>query len=78
MVDDQNEPTIEEKYRALFNHGFGTEILADILMNCHFGITLDPDNKAQIAEYNVGIAIAAKAGFLEEVDSLLGLPRKGA
>jgi hypothetical protein len=30
---------------------------------CHFGETLDPDNKAMIAEHNVGMVFLAKCGI---------------
>jgi len=50
------------KYRLTFGTAHGREILSDILSMTHFGGTLNPDNKAQIAEYNVGIAILAKMG----------------
>jgi hypothetical protein len=69
---------VDNKYATLFREGIGREVLADILVfNCHWGVTLDYDNKAQIAEYNVGLVIAAKAGILKQIDSqILGLKRK--
>lgn len=53
---------MNDKYRAVFINEMGLEVLADILRECHFGETLDPDNKVQVAEYNVGIMIMAKCG----------------
>lgn len=52
----------QEKYRKTLLEGFGREVLADLLQLCHFGETLDPDNKAQVAEYNVGISVLANLG----------------
>ncbi len=52
----------QEKYRKTFLEGFGKDVLADLLQLCHFGETLDPDNKAQIAEYNVGVSVLANLG----------------
>jgi hypothetical protein len=51
------------KYRTVFGGALGQEVLADILSMTHFGNTLNPENQAQIAEYNVGIAILAKMGI---------------
>ena len=86
--DDQLEPMenedqrykreMQDKYRALFTNQMGREVLADILMTCHFGGSLDPDNKAQIAEYNVGVVIAAKAGFLDQLQTILGMRPQAA
>jgi predicted RNA-binding protein len=68
---------IRTKYAALFGVGVGRDVLADILITCHFGTTLDYDNKAQIAEFNVGMVIAGKAGVLKQIDSqILGLKIK--
>jgi hypothetical protein len=53
----------DPKYRAVF---MGTPtslgVLADMLIDLHFGCTLDPSNPVQIAEYNLGIVILAKCG----------------
>jgi hypothetical protein len=51
------------KYRMVFGNAMGQEVLADILSMTHFGQTLNPENQAQIAEYNVGVAIMAKMGI---------------
>ena len=53
---------LSQKYRHIFLSPIGREVLADILSDCHFGCTLDPDNKVQVAEYNVGISILARCG----------------
>ena len=54
---------VSQKYRYIFLSPVGREVLADILADCHFGCTLDPDNKVQVAEYNVCINILAKCGI---------------
>lgn len=68
------------KYRLTFIESeIGTNVLIDILDACHFGCTLDPDNKVQVAEYNVGTVILAKCGIYgpgkskEAIKSMLGL-----
>ena len=63
---------IEEgsKYRWLFSSPMGREVLADLLTECHFGITLDPDNKVQVAEYNVGVMILTKCGIFGEKNKM--------
>lgn len=59
--------TITAKYRSLFLRGtLGKDVLADILTLCHFGCTLDPDNRVQVSEYNVGIAILHRCGIFGE------------
>ena len=56
-----------EKYRKTFTESVMTEeVLGDILTICHFGSTLDPDNPAQIGEYNVGVTILAKMGVFSK------------
>jgi hypothetical protein len=72
VVYDSAENRTTDKYRAIFSNTLGREVLADILLMCHFGATLDPDNKTQIAEYNVGLMIAVKAGLIDQLKSLLG------
>ncbi|MDD2657202.1 MAG: hypothetical protein PHD04_00890 [Candidatus Pacebacteria bacterium] len=51
------------KYRITFGNPIGMEVLADFLDTTHFGVTLNPDNPVQIAEYNVGVATMAKLGI---------------
>jgi hypothetical protein len=55
--------SLQDKYRAVLLGPMGRDVLTDILAMCHFGSTLDFENKAQISEYNVGIAILAKCGI---------------
>lgn len=58
---------IRAKYRETFvNSALGKDVLADILTRCHFGRTLDPDNKVQVSEYNVGVFILARIGVFTE------------
>ncbi len=56
------------KYRAVFlkYESPGREVLADILKECHFGYTLDPDNKVMVAEHNIGVMILHKCGVFAE------------
>lgn len=75
---------MKDKYRTVFlNSPIGLEVLADILTTCHFGCMLDPDNKVQVSENNVGTAILHKCGIfaedtlLEVVQSLAGVSSKG-
>ena len=50
------------KYRLVFGNPIGQEVLSDILTMTHFGQTLNPDNPANVAEHNVGVAILANMG----------------
>ncbi len=70
------------KYRMVFGNAVGREVLADILSMTHFGQTLNPENQAQVAEYNVGMAIMAKTGVfskgtkLDVINALSGITPK--
>jgi len=59
---------ITDKYRALFLHSpYGPDVLSDILIrSCHFCSTLDPENPASIAEYNVGVSIMHELGIFND------------
>jgi len=69
---------ITAKYRELFlKSTLGRDVLGDILRQCHFGCTLDPDNLVQVSEYNVGVFILVRCGIfardtLEDVVRALG------
>ncbi len=67
MVSDTPEQ-LRAKYRTIFlRNVWGQDVLADILNDmCHFGNTLDPDNKVQVAEYNVGVSILQRLGTFSE------------
>jgi hypothetical protein len=76
---------LNAKYRLTFLNGeIGMDVLSDILQTCHFGQTLDPDNKAMIAEYNMGVTLLARCGVLEmendgitlKEDAILKITRK--
>jgi hypothetical protein len=61
------ELDLRAEYRLLFLRStLGKDVLGDILKECHFGCTLDPDNKVQVSEYNVGIMILNKLGIFSE------------
>jgi hypothetical protein len=64
MQEGSEEDELQLKYRQVLLSGIGREVLSDILAQCHFGCTLDPDNRAMIAEHNVGISILASCGIL--------------
>ena len=73
---------IRAKYLLTFKEGIALEVLGDILALCGFpGATgsihygLDPDDKAMIGRFNVGLEIAEKAGVLKAIAGhILGLP----
>ena len=58
-----DEIKIKEKYQYILCRGIGLDVLADILVMCHFGSSLDLEDKHQVAEHNVGVAILAKCGI---------------
>lgn len=72
VADYQRE--IRAKYLMVFKEGIAVEVLGDILALCgfpgsagdiHYG--LDPNDKAMIGRFNVGIEIAEKAGVLKAI-----------
>ncbi len=68
---------LKNKYRFVLLSQMGIDIFRDFLARaCHFGKTLDPDNKAQIAEYNNGIWLIAQCGDFNEVMRALSSPIK--
>ena len=63
MADHTPPGEMQDKYRAVFLQSpMGLEVLGDILQECHFGCTLDPDNKVEVSEHGVGVLILAKCG----------------
>ena len=56
----KDETDISDYYRGLFLKESGTKVLNDILIICHFGDELNPEDKVEIAEYNVGLRILKK------------------
>lgn len=84
-----DEDDFEKRRKKLYQYVFGStdmgrEVLADILRTCHYGASLQPENAAQIGEYNVGVMIVARCGgalldkdcFNGVIESVLGLGRK--
>lgn len=58
-----DEEILCQKYRFLFfGNPIGQSVLSNILLDCHFGRTLNPDNIVMVAEYNVGVSILARCG----------------
>ena len=80
--EEKQTRELTEKYHAVLCSGLGVDVLVDILAMCHFGATLDIENKHQIAEHNVGVAILAKCGIfgsesmLEVVRALCSITRR--
>jgi hypothetical protein len=62
-----------QRYKKVFGTDEGRRVLGDILTSCHFGETLDPDNRVQVSEFNVGLTILYKTGFLEVICLQLGM-----
>jgi len=64
---------MNRRYRNVFGSSEGRSVLGNILTVCHFGETLDPENPVQVAEYNVGLAIAFRSGALNLILPQLGM-----
>lgn len=69
-------PELEQRFKNVFGSAEGRAVLGHILTLGHFGVTLDADNRDQVAEYNFAIVIATMAGALEPVDRQLGIIRE--
>lgn len=77
-MQEQRDPEQEmrQRYRNVFDTAEGRKVLGDILTAGHYGVTLDPDNKVQVSEYNFALVIATKAGVLEDIHTQLGMVDK--
>lgn len=64
---------ITQTYRNVFGTAEGLVVLGDILTQGHFGVTLDGENRDQIAEYNFALMIATRAGVFDALYRQLGL-----
>lgn len=64
---------VKDRYRLVFQSDSGRTVLADLLRMTHFAVSLDPANAAMIAEYNVGLAVLAKSGLLDDIKTILGM-----
>ena len=64
---------IDQVYRNVFGSAEGLLVLGDILTHGHFGLTLDGENRDQIAEYNFALMIATRAGVFDALYRQLGL-----
>jgi hypothetical protein len=64
---------IDQTYRNMFGSAEGMLVLGDILTHGHFGLTLDGENRDQIAEYNFALMIATRAGVFDALYRQLGL-----
>lgn len=68
------EPSeLDRLYQNVFASLEGRAVLANILTVGHFGVTLDGDNRDQIAEYNFALMIATRAGVFDSIYRQLGL-----
>jgi hypothetical protein len=67
---------MDRLYRNVFSSAEGQRVLGDILTQGHFGVTLDGDNRDQIAEYNFALVIGTRAGVLEQLYRQLGITKE--
>jgi hypothetical protein len=67
MPQPRSAEEVDQLYRNVFGTAEGRIVLGDILTRGHYGVTLDPDNRVQIAEYNSALIIAHRAGAFEQV-----------
>lgn len=67
---------MQHRYRNIFGTPEGRRVLGDILTLGHFGVTLNPNDPVQVAEYNVALTIARMAGALDPMYSQLGMETK--
>jgi hypothetical protein len=67
---------MDQLYRNVFASAEGRKVLGDMLTQGHFGVTLDGDNRDQIAEYNFALVIATRAGVFEQIYRQLGINKE--
>jgi hypothetical protein len=70
------ETEMRKHYQGVFGTPAGRLVLGNILTRGHFGVTLDSENRDQVAEYNFALVIATMAGAMEQVDRQLGILRE--
>jgi hypothetical protein len=73
MPDTESYQDVQQRYRNVFQSAEGKRVLGDILALGHFGVTLDSENRDQVAEYNFALVIATKAGVLDSIYQQLGI-----
>ena len=64
---------MQQRYRNTFGTTEGRRVLGDILTLGHYGVTLDSENRHQVAEYNFALLIATKAGAFDNLYQQLGM-----
>lgn len=67
---------MQRLYRNVFSSEEGREVLFDILAKGHFATTLDPDNRTQVAEYNVALTIAQMAGVFDKISPQFSITKE--
>lgn len=64
---------VQQHYKNVFSGPEGRVVLGDILTLLHFGETLNPNDPAMVAEYNVGLTIARMSGAMNSIYPQLGM-----
>lgn len=65
-----------QRYKNVFGTVEGQKVLGDILLEGHYGVTLDSENQHQIGEYNLALLIATKAGVFDTIYQQLGMRKE--
>ena len=61
-------------FQKVFANGIGKKALAQILVLCHFGVDLDPNDPIMIGQYNLGLRLLWMSGWMQNVCQLLDIP----
>ena len=64
---------MQQRYKNVFGTAEGRIVLGDILTKGHYGVTLDSENRDQVAEYNFALVIGTLAGAFEALYRQLGM-----
>ena len=67
---------MQQLYKNVFGTAEGRVVLGDILTKGHYGVTLDPENRDQVAEYNFALVIGTLAGAFDQIYNQLGMSEK--
>jgi hypothetical protein len=77
VVERDPAREMQQRYRNVFASPEGRIVLGNILTLGHYGVTLDSENRDQVAEYNFALVIATLAGAFDSIHQQLGMTERG-
>lgn len=74
MMNDYSPEAMQRRYRNVFSSAEGRLVLGDILTLGHFGVPLETNNPAMVAEFNFAMIIARMSGAFDPFYTQIGIP----